>query len=262
MLEKYIKTMSDRFNDSIIYQTTDAWGDIFVIDHLHYRSLMFDSFYEQSSMNVNKPHVLVHNYTCAMMLVLAFIKPHHVTFLGLGGGCLLRSLYHLLPECKLHIIELRQQVYEVATDFFGIPASKQITVTIADAQQQLKEIDNNSTNIIFADLYNAYNMSPVQIQKDFISECYRVLSYKGWLVVNYHELSDLNTGFLEYLCSIFSDIFVCCIPKGNSILFASKHCTNTLDQFEATVAILEKKLECKLMCLFRHIKRLDSIMLM
>lgn len=259
MLEKYINAINDNLNDSIIYQATDAWGDIFVVDHRHYRNLMFDSYYEQSSMDVNKPHILVHNYTRAMMLVMAFIKPRHITVLGLGGGCLLRSIYHLSPECKLHAVELRQRVYETTTDFFGIPATPQISITIADAQQQLKETDNNSTNVIFADLYNAYNMSPVQIQKDFISECYRVLSYKGWLVVNYHELSDLNTEFLEYLCSIFSDIFVCCIPKGNSILFASKHRIDTLDHFDDAVAILEKKLEIKLMPLFRHVTRLCNI---
>lgn len=256
MLEKSINTSVDLIGDSIIHHTIDAWGDIFVLDHRHYRSLMFDSYFEQSSMDVNKPHILVHNYTRTMMLVLAFIKPRHVTLLGLGGGCLLRSLYHLLPECKLHAIELRQHVYETATDFFGIPTSKQITITIADAQQQLKNIDNNSTNIIFADLYNAYSMSPLQIQKDFISECYRVLSYKGWLVVNYHGISDLDTGFLQYLYSIFSDIFVCCIPNGNSILFASKHSTDTLDRFEGVVAILEKKLEIKLKHLFQRLTRL------
>lgn len=246
----------DFFADPILYQTMDAWGDIYVVGHLHYRNLMFDSFYDQSSMDVNKPHILVHEYTRAMMLALAFIKPQHVTILGLGGGCLLRSLNHLLPECKLHAVELRQQVYEVAADFFGIPNNKKITITISDAKQQLKATENNSTNIIFADMYNAYNMNPFQVQKNFIDQCYRVLSYKGWLVVNYHELSDLNKDFLEYLCGTFSDTFVCSLPKGNSILFASKHRIDSVCHFDAAVAELEKKLEIKLTHLFKQMTRL------
>src|SRR5262249_21924672 len=95
----------------IIYRTSDAWGDILVIDDEHYRNLTFDSIYEQSRMDRRNPHSLVYQYTRAMMLVLAFIKPRHATILGLGGGCLLRSLYHVLPKCELHTIELRQRVY-------------------------------------------------------------------------------------------------------------------------------------------------------
>ena len=125
----------DFFGDPIIHRTNDAWGDILVIDHRCYRNLTFDSICQQSSMHLNRRHILVHEYTRAMMLVLAFIKPRHVTILGLGGGCLLRSLYHILPKCELQAVELRQRVYEVATEFFGIPLSKKVTITIADAKQ-------------------------------------------------------------------------------------------------------------------------------
>lgn len=247
----------DFFGNLIIHRTKDAWGPILVIDYRQYRNLTFDSLYDQSSMNIKKPHILVHDYTRAMMLVLAFIKPSHATFLGLGGGCLLRSLNHILPDCELHAIELRQRVYEIANEFFGIPVSDKITISIADAKQRLTEIDNNSTDIIFADLYYASSMNPFQIQKRFIHQCYRVLDSMGWLVINYHELPDLTSSFFKYLSDLFSDIFVCqTINKKNTILFASKqHITVSLPS-ELTIIALEKQLEVKLSPLFKRLTKL------
>lgn len=246
----------DFFGELIAYQTNDAWGDILVTDHRQYRYLKFDSKYKQSSMDVKKPHILVDEYTRAMMLVLAFIKPQHVTLLGLGGGSLLRSLAHILPQCVLHTVELRQRVYEVASEFFGIPNSKKITITISDAKHQLEDTDAGSTNIIFADMYNAYGMNSTQVEKHFITQCHHALSDEGWLVVNYHEMPDLNIPFFKYLCSLFLDVFVCPIPGANYILFASKYRIGTFDQFDSEVIALEKRLEVKVTHLFKRFSRL------
>jgi spermidine synthase len=248
----------DLFGDPIIYRTNDAFGDLLVIDHRHYRTLTFDSHYEQSSMDLRRSYILVHEYTRAMMLVLAFIKPQHTTILGLGGGCLVRSLHHVLPECELHVVELRQRVYEVATDFFGMPMSNKIKVTISDAKQQLKYTDDASTNIIFADMYHAYGMNPFQIQQRFINQCHRVLNNQGWLVVNYHEMPDSNTPFFKCLRNLFAEVLVCPISSGNNILFASKQRINASHHFDSTIPELENKLESSLTHLFKRLVKLKD----
>lgn len=244
------------FGALIIHHAKDAWGDILVIDHSHYRNLTFNSGYEQSSMDKEKTYLLVHEYTRAMMLVLAFIKPRHVTLLGLGGGCLLRSLHQTLPQCKIHGVELRQQVYEVAVEFFGIPKNDRITISIVDAKLALENADNSSTQIIFADMYHAEGIEPFQTQKDFITQCHRVLSNQGWLVVNYHDMPSTNTFFIKSLCRLFSNVFICQAPGGNNILLASKYPIETLDHFKLAVATLEKKLEVRLIYLFEKITRI------
>lgn len=253
-----IDTPPDRgfFGALIIHHCADAWGNILVLDHSHYRNLTFNSGYEQSSMDKEKPSILVHEYTRAMMLVLAFIKPRHVTLLGLGGGCLLRSLHHTLPQCKIHAVELRQRVYEVAVEFFGIPENDRITITIADAKLALENADNSSTQIIFADMYHADGMEPYQLQKDFIAQCHRVLSNQGWLVVNYHDMPSTHTFFVKSLCRLFADVFICQAPGGNNILLASKHSMETLEHFDLAVATLEKKLKVKLVHLFERLTKI------
>lgn len=255
-----LKNNLDYFGDPIIYQTCDEFGDILVIDRAPYRDLTFDSTYDQSSLDLRNPNSLVHEYTHAMMLVTSFIKPRHVTLLGLGGGCLLRSLYNVFPQCQLHAVELRQRVYEVASEFFGIPVSKKITVTISDAELYLNKADDASTDIIFADMFSAYCMNPLQMQEDFITQCVRVLNKKGWLVINYHDIPDLNTSFFKFLCSIFADVFVYKTVIGNNnILFASKERVDTIYQYETAVGVLEKKLGTKSLNFFNRLTRLNAV---
>lgn len=250
----------DYFGDPIVYRTTDEFGDILVIDRASYRSLTFDSVFDQSCLDLKKPNNLVHEYTHAMMLVTAFIKPHHATILGLGGGCLLRSLHSIWPQCELHAVELRQRVYEVASEYFGIPKSNKITVSIADAEQYLMCAKDASTTVIFADMFTAFCMNPLQEQQDFIKQCYRVLRKKGWLVINFHDIPDINTSFFKFICSVFSDVFVYKTVIGNNnILFASKDRVDALPQYESAVSALNKKIATKPLNFFNRLTRLNSV---
>lgn len=241
------------FWDRIVYRTKDDFGKIFVLDQRYFRNLTFDSHYEQSSMDTRKEHILTHEYTRAMMLVLLFINPSHATFLGLGGGCLLRSLAHTSPHCQLYAIELRQKVYDVAAAFFGIPSNTKIV--IADANQHLTEMETSSTDIIFADMYQAMAMNPFQMEEAFVQQCHRVLTKQGWLVVNYHDLPNLDTRFFQNLFYCFADILVCNISTNkNTILLASKKKLYApLASFEVAVDILTKRLEVKMMPLFKRL---------
>lgn len=249
----------DLFGDPIICRTSDKFGDILVIDRSPFRVLTFDSSYDQSSIDLKNPDTLVHEYTRAMMLVLAFNKPRHAMILGLGAGCLLRSLHHALPQCEVQAIELRQRVYEVASEFFGIPVNKNITITISDAEHHLYISSEASTDIIFADMFSAYCMNPFQMQQDFVSQCYRVLNKSGWLVINYHDIPDLNTPFFNFICSIFSDVFLYKTVAGtNNVLFASKCAVKPLHYFKTAVVELEKKLGNKSINFFNRLTRLTK----
>lgn len=247
----------ESFRDSIVFRTHDKFGDILVTDRFPYRSLSFDSIYEQSCIDLIKPLELVHEYTHAMMLVLAFVRPKHATILGLGGGCLLRSLNSIFPKCDLHAVELRQRVYEAASEFFGLPDSKNITITISDAEQWLKNADDKSTDIVFADMFNAYSMNPFQIHMNFIHQCHRVLSKKGWLVVNYHERPDPS--FLKLLSGFFPDVFIYkTTTTTNNIIFASKGNIDSLQPFKLTILGLEKKLGNRSINFFNRLIKLPT----
>ena len=259
---KHIKVISERnqFGDLIVYRTQDEFGDILVIDCDLYRNLTFDSGLTQSSIDLRKPNKLVYEYTHAMMLVTAFVNPRHITILGLGGGCLLRSIRDVWPESKIHVVELRQRVYDVAVDYFGIPDHKNTTISIMDAEQHLMNAKDASSTIIFADMFTAYCMNPFQMQQHFIKQCYRGLSHNGWLVINYHELTALEADFFTFMRSIFADVYLYKTLIGNNnIIFASKCEMGSLSGYARAVRELEKKLGNRPLNLFNRLIHLCEI---
>lgn len=250
----------DFFGNTVIYRTNDSWGDIFVVDKKNIRALNFDPVYDQTGIYIHYPYIPVHEYTRVMVLVLALIKPSHITLLGLGGGSLIHCLHFLLPECHLFCIELREKVYAAAVDFFQLPKAQNIEILIADAQVAIKFQKSKGTQIVFADLYLDHGMDLFQTQQQFIEQTHRILDDQGWLVINFHELPKLDSFFIQYMQDYFADLFICPTVSNNYILFASKSSVQDLhlDNYQMSLAELENKLNIKLLRLFKKIKRYKS----
>jgi spermidine synthase len=240
----------------IVLSTSDHIGNILVVDYRQYRVLTFDSVYEQSGYSLEKPHSVVHEYIRIMMLVLGFATPRHITLLGLGGGSLLRSIHHHLHKCQFHVVELRAKVFEVAKYYFDIPVDNRVKYTISDAKIQLRAAPDASTDIIFSDLFDAYFMSPIQTQKKFVSECFRVLDTDGWLVINFHNLPHARSIFFVTLIEYFSKVFICPGAMGNYILFATKSKNIDVNGAMAKIIKMETELSTPFVPLFQRLENL------
>jgi len=210
-----------RKSEKIIHLTQDDYGRILVIDDGDHRVLNFNSLFEQSSMQLSYPYQLVHEYTQYMLLALAFIEPKKITLLGLGGGSLLRTLHHLLPNCNFNVVELRQAVVDVAQQYFSLPDDDRVVISVNDALEEITQIKNASSDIIFSDIYDAHQMVPGQLHMTFLTQCHRALSPQGWLVANLHSLPTDKEVFFEELRSLFPTVILGTIAE-NIILFAAK----------------------------------------
>ena len=236
-----------RFQDDgdIVYSSRDEHGRILVIDDGDHRFLNFDSPFEQSCMSVHQPHRLVHPYTQLMVLVLSYIEPKHITLFGLGGGSLLRTLHHVLPSCVFSAVELRQKVVDIAEDFFFLPGGHRIKITVNDALKEIPGIESNTSDIIFSDMYDAYQIIPAQTQKDFFVNCSRLLTSEGWLVVNFYRPPKNRLEFFEQLGQIFPTV-IWSAGEENSILLASNNKPEQLQQninrIEAIETVLHQRL--------------------
>jgi len=205
----------------IVHFTHDDYGQILVIDNGVYRILNFDSPFEQSCMSVDHPYQLAHKYTRMMILVLSYIQPRHITLLGLGGGSLLRTLHHILPECYFDVVELRPKVVEVAEEYFQIPSDDRVRIIINDGLLETSKSKSQSSDIIFADMYDAYSMVHEQIQNEFLLNCSRILTDQGFLVINLHRLPDEASTLFQQIKTYFPTVMMTS-NSGNIILYASK----------------------------------------
>ncbi|MDX1635636.1 MAG: methyltransferase domain-containing protein [Marinobacter sp.] len=226
----------------LIYETRDALGAILVFDQRRHRVLTFDSVFEQSKIDRRKPHLPVHEYNRAMLLPLAWHTPGHATVLGLGAGTLVTALHHLLPRCRIRAVELRQQVVDVAREFFALPESERIQVTVSDARPALRRMEDASTDLILTDLYGADGMSPAPGQARFIDQCERVLSDQGWLAVNYHRLPDVGSSLFEHIRRLFASVLLFRSRTNNFVLYASKQSAAPLAPEASVLRQLQKQL--------------------
>ncbi len=198
----------------------DEHGSILVHDHDDMRYLCLGSPCEQSCLSKMNPSLLQHEYTRAMMLVLLFSQPKSVTILGLGGGALVHCLYQHLPSVKITAIEFRRAVIDTAYRFFQLPRDAgRINVIEIEAGNYLARAAANSIDIIFSDLFNAYDADSQQTDSAFYMRCHRLLTDDGWLVVNYDEH---NIDKLREICGCFASLYLCAPSTGNLIMLASK----------------------------------------
>lgn len=236
----------------------DEWGEIYILDDDEFRVLKFDYLYEQSKMLRSAPHVPVFNYIKAMLLGAVYKKPGSALLLGLGGGSLVRALHCILPHLSQTVVEIRPLMIEMAMQYFGIPASEAIQIVQQDAKLYLEQ-QKHQHDLIFADLYWALRMDPMQSEHDFVRLCRNNLSPDGWLVVNYQERSEVEPDLICALYQHFDDVILCQIPHGNTVLYAGT-LSSTLSGFSAHswLGEIEQKLECNLDILNQTLIRLPE----
>lgn len=252
-------TMPQRELYREIFRAEDCGCDVVVTESEHFRVLTLDSIFEQSILAVNDPLRLVHEHTRIMLLVMAFASPERVLMLGLGGGSVLRTLHHHFQTLDFDVVELRARVIEAATTYFQVPVDSRVSFHQRDAREYLKSVRAETVDIVFSDLYHAFDMDDYQGNVLFLRDCFKALSRTGWLVINFHDFPDTGDPFVQVMTALFPDCFVCDSRNANFILFCSKARLNaTIKMFRPQVKALEARLQQPLMAMFARCFRIPS----
>lgn len=204
-----------------IHKRYDEFGPIQVLDDGNKRYLAFGNDDEQSCQLIRQPHLLQHEYTRAMLLALLMVKPKHATVIGTGGGSLLITLHHLLPNCQLQGVELRREVARIAYKYFQLPKKKAIQLHIGDGFEYLQTTEIR-TDLIIADMYLADGIDQQQLSAQFIAISYARLNQGGWLVLNYWLDHKMEEHLVEALHHHFDQIYMCDTGGGNWVIYAGK----------------------------------------
>lgn len=244
----------------IVHFSTDSYGRVLVIESGDRRILNFDSLFEQSCMQISQPYQLVHQYTQLMVMVLALIDPTHITVFGLGGGSLLRTLHFLLPECAFKVVELRKVVVDIAREYFLSPDCARVEISVDDTFKVISRADSGCSDIIFSDMYDAYRMVPGQIQRSFLAECSRVLSDRGWLVMNLHQVPGDRSTFFGMMNDIFPTVILSATSE-NTVLFAGKSPFESIKPNVTNIKLMEEALNQKLKHLLHRLQPINCRLL-
>ncbi|MEH6548924.1 MAG: spermidine synthase [Pseudomonadales bacterium] len=205
-----------------IYRSHDEYGPVQVYDDGNKRYLAFGNEDQQSCSLKAEPYRLQHDYTQAMLLSLLFVDPKEVIILGLGGGSMVSALLHHIDDLNIRAVELRPAVADIAYQYFQLPRDPRLEIVIDDACDYVAGSQIQKADIIFGDLYDSEGLHTGQLQSTFICDCNRILSDKGWLVLNCWQDHRGESRALQALKTLFSDVRVCNTPEGNWIILAGK----------------------------------------
>ena len=207
-----------------IHRRYDEYGPIHVFDEGPRRYLAFGNDDEQSCQLISQPHILQHEYTRAIVLVLLMSKPElwqRITLIGVGGGGLISSLFKLLPHIHIEAVELRASVIKVAHKYFQLPRTPQLSIHINDGLQYLIDASEQSaSDLIITDMYDAGGIDHRQLSERFISLCQNTLNDNGWLVLNCWLDHRENEVLMSALAEYFGTLYRCDCGGGNWIVYA------------------------------------------
>lgn len=234
-------------------------GQILVTQRGGKRMLSFGTGLEQSSVLIERPASLTHEYTQIMLLSLLFVEVRHITLLGLGGGGLVHCLSHFYPQCQLLVVELRQRVIDVARNWFDLPQTEQIELHCGDAARYIAGAPAARADLILSDLYEADGMSEVQASVFYIRSCVQHLNDSGVMVLNFHQLPSPRSELMQAINEQFAEVFVCDVFSGNFVMFCLKRpLQDSLSAMLPQAKALARQLEMPLLYYFRQLRRFDD----
>mgnify|MGYP001554457165 CR=1 FL=1 len=205
--EKFKRYFKEKYQDRIIFQTTDEFGTIQVVEEDNFRSLHFDSFEKQSSIDLGVPNTLSLSYTQSMLAGFLF-RPRAKKFLciGLGGGSIPKFLLDQVKDCQIDVIELRQSIVQIAFDYFLLPADDQrLTVYVDDASNIIEEESLPQYDMIIIDAFEEDGISESVINQGFLSLCEERLGAGGVLSINFwSEPKSIYKKIMKRLKTVFN----------------------------------------------------------
>lgn len=180
-------------------------GKPFVFDDGDIRTLQFDERIVQSAMRLSAPDELLIPYTQAMTGFLLFNPaPAHILLIGLGGGSLVKYCYKHLPATKLTVVEIDADVIALREQFM-IPADdERLQVVHADAGRYLSEMQQESTDVILLDGFDAEGAAGELNTYAFFNDCRRALRENGILLMNMADDMNIATAALTQGQSLFT----------------------------------------------------------
>lgn len=212
---------------STIYDVKSKFQRIIVWDSPHgTRQLVFDPKFDgndsiQSEMKLANPTELILAYAKHMITALpAVARPGRILVVGLGGACIQRYLYKLLPSAVIETAELDPYVLDTARRFFNFREDDRQKVALGDGRKFIEQ-SKDKYDLIMLDAFSATSIPYPLSTVEFLQAVKEHLAEGGAVCANlWFEENDYNDMVKTY-DAVFPEWHVLrCTHSTNVILLA------------------------------------------
>lgn len=199
-------------------------GKPFVHDECGDLLLQFGPASVQSQMHIDDPLRLMLGYTRTLMGFLLFVpKPSRITMIGLGGGSLPKYCLDKLPDARIDVVEINEDVIALRNKFKIPPDDARFHIYCADGADYIAARENRD-DVIIVDGFDLDGQAPSLCTESFYQHCYRALRNNGVMAVNLSENAKQHAGFIKRMRKCFADrvIVVAAEDCTNKVVFAIK----------------------------------------
>jgi spermidine synthase len=199
-------------------------GKPLVRDEYGHLLLQFGPASVQSQMHIEDPLRLTLGYTRTLMGFLLFVpKPARITMIGLGGGSLPKYCLDKLPDARIDVVEISEDVIALRNRFKIPPDDARFRIYCADGADYIAAREN-SDDVIIVDGFDLEGQAPSLCTEAFYHNCYRALRNNGVMAVNLSENAKQHAGFIKRMRKCFADrvMVVAAEDCTNKVVFAIK----------------------------------------
>ena len=211
----------------VLYEVQSSYQYITVRDTANgYRQLIFDGRFDgtdaiQSEMNLSNPLELSLSYSRHIMAALPIAsRLERILVVGLGGACMQRYLYKLLPGARIETAELDPEIRNIAARYFFFKEDSRQVVHVGDGRTFI-ENSKDKYDVIFLDAFSAVSIPYRLATREFLNTVKERLAGGGGVCANLWDAEADYYDMLKTYSAVFPEIHVVkCAYSGNSILLA------------------------------------------
>jgi spermidine synthase len=205
------------------YQTITVWDSP---DGLH-RQLLFDAKWDgtdaiQSEANKRDTNKIILDYAQYMIASAPLVdNSKRILVVGLGGACIQRYLYNLLPDTIIETAELDPVVLDVAKKYFYLTQDRRQKVHIGDGRAYIEK-SKEKYDIIMLDAFSATSIPYMLATQEFLKSVKEHLAVGGIVCANLWSHQADYGNMLKTYEAVFPELHVlpCPLPWSNHILVA------------------------------------------
>lgn len=211
------------FGETILYQTSNQFGRMAVVENGNERCLIFgNGNITQSCILLDVPDRLRFDYT-KMILGALYLNPtpKKILMIGLGGGSLARAIKSILPQAKFEIVEINPALPRVAQKYFMFEEGKNIKVIVEDGVEFINKSKPNIYDLIILDGFGEDYIPPDFLTKEFVEKAKKSLTARGIIAVNTFVRSKFHDTENELYQGAFGSYYNL-VSEGNRIILVKK----------------------------------------